>query len=210
MNNNQDKAHGQQTEQETSPLAIVESQAAIEQAVNTILLALGEDPQREGLKRTPQRVAKMFSELLEGYQQDLDTLVNNALFDVEYGRGEMVAVKEIKFNSMCEHHMLPFSGTAHIAYIPNEKVIGLSKIPRIVDMFTRRLQVQERLTNEIADAIEQATQASGVMVLLESEHSCASLRGVEKHGMSMITTATRGEFAHHKDCRDEFYQIIGR
>jgi GTP cyclohydrolase I len=188
----------------------LDSKTAIEHAVRDILINLGEDPDREGLQRTPHRVAKAYFELLEGYQKDLETVVNGALFDVEYGEGEMVVVANIEYNSMCEHHMLPFVGKAHVAYIPRDKVIGLSKIPRIVDMFARRLQVQERLTNEVADAIQEALDPVGVMVVFEGTHSCATLRGVKKHGTNMVTTAKRGEFQTNRDLRDEFYRMIGK
>jgi GTP cyclohydrolase I len=189
---------------------VIHPKAAVEDAVYQILLNVGEDPERDGLTRTPHRVAKMYGELLEGYNQDVETVINGAMFDVEYGDNEMVVVDNIEYNSMCEHHMLPFVGKAHVGYIPGEKVVGLSKIPRIVDMFARRLQVQERLTNEVADAIEQAIGAAGVMVVIEGQHSCASLRGVKKHGVNMTTTAKRGEFRQNRDARDEFYRLIGK
>jgi GTP cyclohydrolase I len=188
----------------------LDSKAAIEDAVRLILLSIGEDPNRDGLQRTPYRVAKMYGELLEGYNQDLETIVNGAEFDVEYGQDDMVVVADIDYSSMCEHHMLPFIGKAHVAYIPRDKVIGLSKIPRIVDMFARRLQVQERLTNEIADALVEAIDPVGVMVVVEGQHSCASLRGVKKHGINMVTTAKRGAFSTDKEQRDQFYRLIGK
>jgi GTP cyclohydrolase I len=150
----------------------------------------------------------MYGELLEGYNQNTETIINGAMFDVEYGEGEMVIVANIEYNSLCEHHMLPFTGHVHVAYIPREKVVGLSKIPRIVDMFAHRLQIQERLTNEIADALCEALDPVGVMVLVEGEHSCASLRGVKKHGTNMMTTAKRGEFRTNRDLRDEFYRLL--
>lgn len=191
-------------------LVLVDTNTAVKEAVREILCAVGEDPDRDGLLRTPHRVAKMYGELLEGYTQDLETIVNGAMFDVTYGEGEMVVVADIEYGSMCEHHMLPFVGKAHVAYIPRDKVIGLSKIPRIVDMFTRRLQVQERLTNEIADALVQVLDPVGVMVVVEGQHSCASLRGVEKHGMNMVTTAQRGEFRTNPGLREEFYRLVGK
>lgn len=191
-------------------LVLVDTNTAIKEAVHEILCAVGEDPERDGLLRTPHRVAKMYGELLEGYTQDLETVVNGAMFDVEYGEGEMVVVADIEYSSMCEHHMLPFVGKAHIAYIPGDRVIGLSKIPRIVDMFSKRLQVQERLTNEIADALVQVLDPVGVMVVIEGQHSCASLRGVEKHGLNMVTTAQRGEFRTNPGLREEFYRLIGK
>lgn len=187
-----------------------DDKVAIERAVRQILVHVGEDPDRDGLVRTPYRVAKMFDELLEGYEQDLTTVVNGAYFDVEYGEGEMIVVEDIEYNSMCEHHMLPFIGKVHVAYIPRDKVIGLSKIPRIVDMFAHRLQVQERLTNQIADAIVEALDPLGVMVIVEGQHMCSAIRGVEKHEASMVTTAARGEFRANPARRDEFYRLIGR
>lgn len=189
---------------------IMEPETAVREAVSQILVCIGEDPAREGLRDTPRRVANMYGELLEGYTQDLDTIVNGARFEVEYGTGEMVIASEIEYVSMCEHHMLPFTGKAHVAYIPKDRVIGLSKIPRIVDMFSRRLQVQERLTNEIADALEDAIAPAGVMVILEGQHSCAALRGVKKHGMNMTTTAQRGAFQADPALRQEFYRLIGK
>ncbi len=192
----------------TKEFQILDPKTEIENAVRQILLHVGEDPTRDGLLRTPHRVAKMYGELLEGYEQDVETLLNGALFDVEYS--EMVMVANIEYNSMCEHHMLPFVGTAHVAYIPRNKVVGLSKIPRIVDMFAHRLQVQERLTNEIADAIEDALDPLGVMVMMEGQHSCAALRGVKKHDINMVTTAKRGEFRTDANLRDEFYRLMGK
>jgi GTP cyclohydrolase I len=191
-------------------LSAADRHAAIEQAVELILYNVGEDPSRDGLLRTPHRVAKMYDELLEGYHQDVKQIINGALFDVEYGEGEMVMVADIDYNSMCEHHMLPFTGKAHVAYIPRQKVVGLSKIPRIVDMFARRLQVQERLTNEIADTLQEWLDPVGVMVVIEGQHSCAALRGVKKHNVNMVTTAKRGEFRTNPALRDEFYRLLGR
>jgi len=183
--------------------------AVIEDAVRLILLNVGEDPDRDGLLRTPHRVAKMYGELLEGYRQDPEAIINDAMFEVEYGEGEMIVVANIDYVSMCEHHMLPFVGKAHVAYIPRDKVVGLSKIPRIVDMFARRLQVQERLTNQIADTLETYLDPLGVMVVVEGQHSCAALRGVKKHGVNMVTTAKRGEFRTNPALVDEFYRLAG-
>jgi GTP cyclohydrolase I len=183
---------------------------AIKDAVRSILVNVGEDPHRDGLLKTPHRVAKMYGELLEGYHQDVETVINGAMFDVAYGEGEMVVVADIEYNSMCEHHMLPFVGKVHVAYIPRDKVVGLSKIPRIVDMFARRLQVQERLTNEIADALDEALAPLGVMVVVEGQHSCAALRGVKKRGVNMVTTAKRGAFKEDRELRDEFYRLVGK
>ncbi|MBZ0294665.1 MAG: GTP cyclohydrolase I FolE [Anaerolineae bacterium] len=191
-------------------LKLPNSPSEIEAHIRHILIQLGEDPDREGLQRTPHRVAKMYSELLEGYTQDLDSIINGALFDVDYGADEMVVVADIEYHSMCEHHMLPFSGKVSVAYIPSDKVIGLSKIPRIVDMFARRLQIQERLTNQIADAVDQALDPRGVMVVANGQHSCASLRGVKKHGVNMVTTAQRGQFKADHELRNDFYRLINR
>ncbi len=193
----------------TQEFEAYDSHSAIEDAVRQILLNVGEDPSRDGLERTPHRVAKMYEELLGGYQQNAEEIVNGAMFDVEYGEGEMVVVANIEYSSMCEHHMLPFVGKVHVAYIPRDKVVGLSKIPRLVDMFARRLQVQERLTNEIADALQEQLDPVGVMVVVEGQHSCAALRGVKKHGINMVTTAKRGEFRTNRDLRDEFYKLAG-
>lgn len=201
------------------PSARVEGQAPVvarvdkvelERHVREILRLVGEDPERDGLHRTPHRVAKMYDELLAGYGQDVETILNGAMFDVDYGESDMVVVSGIEYQSLCEHHMLPFTGTAHVAYLPRERVVGLSKIPRIVDMFAKRLQVQERLTNQIADAIDEALDPLGVFVLVDGQHSCASLRGVKKHGMNMATTARRGRFAEDPTLRDEFFRMVER
>jgi len=194
----------------SSAALVLDPKSAIEENVYQILVNVGEDPDRDGLIKTPQRVAKMYSELLEGYEQDVETIINGAMFDVEYGEGEMVVVSDIEYNSMCEHHMLPFVGKAHVAYIPGKKVVGLSKIPRLVDMFAHRLQVQERLTNEIAEALEGAIDPAGVIVVVEGQHSCASLRGVKKHNVNMTTTAQRGAFRRDRNLREEFYRLIGK
>lgn len=187
-----------------------EGMAVIETAVHDILLSIGEDPTREGLVKTPNRVARAYNELLEGYTKDLPTILNGALFEVEYGDGEMVIVSNIAYQSMCEHHMLPFTGMAHVGYIPNKRVVGLSKIPRIVDMFARRLQIQERLTNEIASALDEALEPRGVIAVLSGHHMCGSLRGVRKHEVNMTTTALRGEFRHYRELRNEFYSLLDR
>lgn len=187
---------------------IMDSNQRIAEAVKTILESVGEDPERDGLLETPKRVARALNELLEGYTKDLKEVVNGALFDVQYGQGEMIIVQDIPYDSMCEHHMLPFSGTAHVAYLPSDKIIGLSKIPRIVEMYARRLQVQERLTNQVADAIEQVIGADGVMVVFDGEHMCAALRGIKKKGMNMRTTAMRGVFATDPQLRQEFRELI--
>lgn len=182
--------------------------AAIESAIHNLLLNLGEDPQRDGLLNTPRRVRKMYRELLSGYDTDPVALINNALFDVDYS--EMVVVRDIELQSMCEHHMLPFVGRAHVAYIPSGKVLGLSKIPRIVDMYARRLQVQERLTAQVADFLQETLQPKGIAVVIESAHMCATLRGVKKANARMVTSTFRGEFEQDSDLRREFLDHISR
>jgi GTP cyclohydrolase I len=176
--------------------------AVVAEAVRHILRAVGEDPAREGLAQTPARVARMYDELLEGYITDPDTLLNGALFDVEYD--QMVVVKDIDFCSMCEHHLIPFFGYAHVGYLPNEKVVGLSKIPRMVEMFARRLQVQERMTHQIAEFLGEMVKPRGVAVVIEATHLCAAMRGVKKHHSRMVTSAMIGEFRNNLSTRDEF------
>jgi len=180
----------------------------VEAAVKQILGAVGEDPDRDGLKRTPERIARMYAELLAGYTMDPGKLVNDALFDVKYD--EMVIVRDIEFYSLCEHHMLPFIGRVHVAYIPNGKVIGLSKIPRIVDMYSRRLQVQERMTRQIADFIRDLLDPQGVAVVVEAMHLCMSMRGVQKHNARMTTSAMHGAFRSNAPTRQEFLDNISR
>ncbi len=182
------------------------SNPEIERAVITILSEIGEDPQREGLLNTPSRYAKALSELTAGYRVDPEALINDAIFTVHYD--EMVVVRDIHFYSLCEHHMLPFYGHAHVAYIPQGKVIGLSKIPRIVEMFARRLQVQERMTVEIADFINQHLHPSGVAVVAEGTHLCSVMRGVRKENASMVTSAMRGGFKTDSKTRGEFLELI--
>ena len=174
----------------------------IELAVRTILANVGEDPDRQGLEGTPDRIARMYTEVLGGYDVNLEKLVNGALFDVAYD--EMIVVKDIEFYSMCEHHMLPFFGHAHVAYIPSDKVIGLSKIPRIVEMFARRLQVQERMTRQIADTIDETLNPQGVAVVIEGNHMCSMMRGVKKQEASMVTSAMLGCFKKSDKTRNEF------
>jgi len=173
-----------------------------------MLLRIGEDPTRDGLVDTPQRMAKSMAFLTRGYTMDAEEVLHNALFDVEYD--EMVIVKDIEFYSMCEHHLLPFFGRAHIAYVPNGKVIGLSKIPRLVDMFARRLQVQERLTREVAEAIEDAIAPQGVAVIMEAQHLCMMMRGVEKQSSSTVTSAMLGVFKEQLQTRNEFLSLVRR
>jgi len=185
-----------------------DKKAAIEQSVRALLYNIGEDPDREGLQRTPDRVARMYDELTAGYHTDPVKLINDALFSVDYS--EMVIVKDIDFYSLCEHHMLPFYGKAHVAYIPNGKVLGLSKIPRIVDMFARRLQVQERLTEQIADFIAEVINPQGVAVVVEGVHMCSMMRGVKKANASMVTSAVRGVFKSDSKTRAEFMEHLNR
>lgn len=181
---------------------------SIQQAVRQMLLAFGENPEREGLQRTPERVARMFRELLAGYRQDPLELINEAVFDVVYD--EMVLVRDIEFYSLCEHHMLPFIGRAHVAYLPRGRVLGLSKIPRIVDMFARRIQVQERMTRQIAEFIQELLHPLGVGVVVEGLHLCATMRGVMKHDARMTTSAMLGYFRKNPATRQEFLENISR
>ena len=180
----------------------------IECSVQTILAAIGEDVNREGLLRTPARVARMYEELTAGYHVDPEHLINDAIFDVNYD--QMVVVRDIDYYSMCEHHMLPFLGQAHVAYIPDGKVIGLSKIPRIVEMFARRLQVQERMTQQIAEFLDETLHPLGVAVVAEGLHMCAAMRGVKKANARMTTSAMLGVFRDDQTTRQEFFQHIGR
>ena len=177
-----------------------------EEMYREILTRLGEDPKRDGLLRTPERVEKSMAFLTKGYQEDPGKILRGALFDVDYD--EMVIVKDVEMFSLCEHHMLPFFGRVHVAYIPNGKVIGLSKIPRLVDVFARRLQVQERLTREIADAIEDAIQPQGVGVVIEARHLCMMMRGVEKQHSSTVTSAMLGAFRSNQQTRHEFLSLV--
>lgn len=180
----------------------------IEAAVHQLLQAFGEDACREGLERTPERVARMYDELLAGYRVDPYKLINEALFDVDYE--DMVIVRDIEFYSLCEHHLLPFIGRAHVAYIPNGKVIGLSKIPRVVDLFARRLQVQERMTRQIADFLEAALHPQGVAIVVEGMHLCSKIRGVKKANARMVTSAMCGSFKENEITRNEFLNHISR
>ena len=174
--------------------------------IRRLLKELGEDPEREGLLNTPKRVEQALTFLTSGYRADVDQVINNALFTVDYS--EMVIVKDIDFYSLCEHHLLPFFGKCHVAYIPNGRVIGLSKIPRIVDIFARRLQVQERLTNQIADTINQKIAPLGVAVVTEAAHLCMSMRGVEKQNSIAVTSAMLGGFRTDARTRTEFLELI--
>jgi GTP cyclohydrolase I len=189
--------------QSLAPVTI--TSATFEELVREMLVRLGEDPAREGLELTPSRVQRAMEYLTSGYKQDLETVLNDALFTVDYD--EMVIVKDIEMFSMCEHHMLPFFGKVHVAYIPKGKVIGLSKIPRLVEVFARRLQVQERMTTQIAEAIQDAIQPQGVGVVIEARHLCMMMRGVEKQHSAAVTSAMKGVFQAQRT-RQEFLQLI--
>ena len=181
-------------------------QKLIEDAARQILVGIGEDPEREGLLKTPQRVAKAYAELTDGYSKNPEKIINGALFSVDYD--QMVVVNDIEFYSMCEHHLLPFFGHVHVAYLPNGKVIGLSKIPRIVDMFAHRLQVQERMTQQIADLIDSQIHPQGVAVVVEAQHMCMTMLGVKKQEATMTTSAMLGAFRTQLETRLEFLNRI--
>jgi len=181
---------------------------AARKLIRGLLQVVGEDPEREGLKNTPDRVARMYAELLSGYKEEPARIVNGALFNINYD--EMVIVRDIEFYSLCEHHMLPFIGRAHVAYIPAGKVIGLSKIPRIVDMYARRLQIQERMTRQIADFLQETLEPQGVAVVVEAMHLCSMMRGVMKHDARMTTSAMLGSFRARLATRQEFLENISR
>ena len=174
--------------------------------ITRLLEAVGEDPTREGLVKTPERVARSMEYLTSGYRTNVDDVLNGALFSVDYN--EMVIVRDIDFYSLCEHHLLPFFGKCHVAYIPNGKVIGLSKVPRLVDMFSRRLQLQERMTNQIAETIRETIQPLGVAVVCEGTHLCMAMRGVEKQQSTTVTSAMLGAFRNDARTRGEFLQLI--
>ena len=180
--------------------------ATTPELLRELILRLGEDPDRDGLLRTPERSDKALQFLTKGYKEDPDQLLQGALFNVSYD--EMVIVRDIEMFSLCEHHMLPFFGKVHVAYIPNGRVIGLSKIPRLVDAFSRRLQVQERLTTEIAETIQKAIQPQGVGVVIEARHLCMMMRGVEKQHSSAVTSSMLGVFRDEQETRDEFLTLI--
>ena len=176
--------------------------------VGQLLKALGESPGRNGLLKTPERVAKALKFMTQGYHQDIEQLLNGALFPIEYD--EMVIIKDIDFFSMCEHHMLPFFGKCHVGYLPNKKVVGLSKIPRVVDAFARRLQVQERLTTQIAETLKRKLDAHGVAVVMEARHLCMMMRGVEKQNTLAVTSSLLGAFRTQDQTRNEFLKLIRR
>jgi len=189
----------------TSEAATLTS-ASFEELVRETLVRLGEDPKREGLVRTPERVQRALEYLTRGYKEDADAMLKGALFTVSYD--EMVIVKDVEMFSLCEHHMLPFFGKVHVAYIPNGKVIGLSKIPRLIEIFSRRLQIQERLTTQIAESIQKAIDPQGVGVVIEARHLCMMMRGVEKQHSSAVTSAMLGCFRNEQETRTEFLSLI--
>ena len=177
------------------------------ESVRSILIAIGEDPDREGLRRTPERVAKAMADLTSGMNQTMADVLNGAIFTQEYD--QMVLVKDIEFCSLCEHHLLPFNGKAHIAYLPNGRVVGLSKLPRLLEIYARRLQLQERLTQQVAGAIQEALRPRGVAVMLEAAHFCMMMRGVEKQNSKTVTVALLGEFRDSQLLRSEFFGAVG-
>jgi GTP cyclohydrolase IA len=181
-------------------------QENIADLVRKMIALVGEDPNREGLRKTPERYEKALKFLTSGYHQNLDSVLNGATFSVAYD--EMVVVKDIEFFSLCEHHLLPFFGKAHVAYLPNKRVLGLSKIARLVNMFGRRLQIQERMTSQIAQAIEEKISPEGVGVIIEARHLCMQMRGVEKQHGQAVTSAMLGSFRHNKQTRDEFLSLV--
>lgn len=197
---------------QTNKLVLDDTHAARQESiaalVRRILELLGEDPNRDGLKNTPERFEKAMRFLTKGYGQDADKILNGAMFSVCYD--QMVVVKDIEMFSLCEHHLLPFFGKCHVAYIPNKKVVGLSKIPRLVNLYSRRLQIQERLTNQIAQAIEKAIAPLGVGVVIEARHLCMVMRGVEKQNSQAVTSAMLGAFRENQQTREEFLSLIGR
>jgi GTP cyclohydrolase I len=196
-------SHGQES---SVPVPSEVGQEEMMEAVRTLLLGVGEDPEREGLLKTPKRVAEAMRFLTSGYTQSLEELLNGAIFDE--GHNEMVLVRDISVFSMCEHHMLPFMGRVHVAYIPNQKVVGLSKLARIVEMYSRRLQVQERLTRQVAEAVQTILEPQGVAVVMEASHMCMTMRGVQKPGSWTVTSAMLGVFQDEQKTREEFLNLI--
>ena len=187
---------------------MADADALLEEAVRTLLVEIGEDPSREGLARTPGRVRRMYDELTAGYHVDPDALINDACFTVDYD--EMVVVRDIEFFSLCEHHLLPFIGKAHVGYLPRGRVVGLSKIPRIVDMYAQRLQVQERLTVQVADFLMETLEPKGVACVIEATHLCTMMRGVRKQEATMVTSSMTGTFRRDARTRAEFMGLIGK
>ena len=181
-------------------------QETIAELMRKVIVLLGEDPNREGLRKTPERFEKALKYLTSGYQQNMESLLNGATFSVHYD--EMVVVNDIEFFSLCEHHLLPFFGKAHVAYLPNKRVLGLSKIARLVNMYGRRLQIQERMTSQIAEAIQEKISPEGVGVIIEARHLCMQMRGVEKQHGQAVTSAMLGSFRHNKQTRDEFLSLV--
>jgi GTP cyclohydrolase I len=179
---------------------------SIADLMRKVIAILGEDPEREGLRKTPERFEKAMKFLTSGYHQNLDNVLNGATFSVHYD--EMVVVKDIEFFSLCEHHLLPFFGKAHVAYLPSKRVLGLSKIARLVNMYARRLQIQERMTSQIAEAISEKISPEGVGVIIEARHLCMQMRGVEKQHGQAVTSAMLGSFRHNKQTRDEFLSLV--
>lgn len=208
MRNQRMKERRRESKEETSGSGKPADLPVLQSLVTEMLLALGEKPSRNGLLKTPERVAKALAFMTQGYQRDIDHLLNGALFPIEYD--EMVIVKDIDFFSMCEHHMLPFFGRVHVGYLPNKKVVGLSKIPRIVDTFSRRLQVQERLTVQIAETLRSKLNAHGVGVVVEARHLCMMMRGVEKQNTVAVTSSMLGAFRSQSQTREEFLKLIRR
>ena len=188
--------------------AMVDTRASLTDAVRTLLAEIGEDPSREGLVGTPERVRRMYDELTAGYHVDPDELLNGACFNVDYD--EMVVVRDIEFFSLCEHHLLPFIGHAHVGYLPRGRVVGLSKIPRIVDMFAKRLQLQERLTVQVADFLMERLEPKGVACVIEATHLCTMMRGVKKQEATMVTSSMTGTFRRDARTRAEFMGLIGK